>query len=693
MTEVEVGPLNHQTGIYALDSISGEQFRITTPTAVDPRQTDDAFPVPVTETYRFCTQELRIEAPVSVYIRRPDGKLIGALDWTDEGAYEAGEYLLELTTRIKSYLRLPGPFDILSTKDWVNISFPNESAVVLGVRSKRQHPETTITTTDTPADIATTISHLPTALETPSAERSFPTLRAHPPSIELGSRLSIPADMSLPSTGVQFGVPYELEYLYAAAPLAFYLGATVTEASSPRLIIDSEPDYEFPSDLSTFSTKCHELLARLFTLDCLTRTEGLYPVELHERARLDQELSLDWQTLYDAPLATRTARYLEADSEIVDTIVPRWPAQAFAEPTPRTATILPHLLDQLLPIYPCQPPRYSGSEARSVALKRFMYPGPSPTRSGESVFDDPAWFVDLPEPTANTAVWCGEGVPLRGNKFHPGGVAAYHARTERPGSEITVTLVCNDETMQGELDNVDAIYGARERLPFEIESHRRLSVEALTDLLGSPRDYLHFIGHASEAGLHCRDGVLSPADVTSVGVQSFFFNACSSYRPGEEMVANGSVGGVVTLSDVNEANAEGMGVEVARLLNRGFSLRIALLIAREQSVVGGQYLCVGMDSASVVQPEGGVSYACELNSDETGWSVRIIDYPSGHGNMGSIETFELRGETRHFLAGNSIRETGLSNEAVRAWMSAEEFPVWYDGSWQWSSDLLQELSV
>lgn len=685
MAGVDVLTRNGSSGLRIFDVVSGEQYSITTPTEVEITPCTVELPVPVSKTVRFETSELTIETSIFSYIRRPDGTIDRTLTFGDHAERGEGEWILEFSTPVKTYLLVEGPFSISVTTHDVQLRFAEERTVVLGVRTYRRHPESTITIGNSPTDLAQALSLMGSSLETYSPERSFPTLRNHPPSIQLGHELDIPDDLAPPETGIFIQTPYEVEQLYALAPLSFYLGARLIEDTQTSIVLDSGDSISLASP--EFATRCGNVLKQLVFLDCLTRTEGLYPYDLVERDQVDERISLDWEALYDASLSDRTAAYLEVEYGTIEPYLPRWPARAYVQPDMTSAEILPHLLDQLIPIHPYRPERVTGSNARRRALDRFMHSSDSSLRSGGSVFDGEHVFVDLPEPVEYTALWYGEGIPLNGNHILQDGIRSYHAIRPPPRSEITVTLVCNDPVMTAEIESSASIYGSREQIPFEIDTYRRVGTDQLAELLTEPCDFFHFVGHASEDGLHCPDGTLQPSVLNSVAMRSFFLSACSSYIPGKELVEKGAISGVVTLSDVNEESAEQVGVMVAKLLNGGFSLRSALLIARERSIVGGQYACIGMDNSTLTHPEGGITYACELSGGDPEWGLDITTYPNFHWDIGSVATFQCDPHGRCILAGNTVSVSSLATESVIEFFEADQVPVWFDGEWYWSEEV------
>ena len=386
-------------------------------------------------------------------------------------------------------------------------------------------------------------------------------------------------------------------------------------------------------------------------------------------------------------LADRTATYLDVDYDAINDAVPTWHARGYVPPQAKSVEYLPHLLDQLTPVEAIEPEQVRGDDARKLALQRFRESNDVLMRSGpgQSTFKQDIPFVDIPTPPEREALWTGEGIPFGA------GIQRYHDAEQPDDSEITVTLVCNDSEMVDEIENAENIYGARENIRLRIDVYRNLTTDQLAERLTEPSDLFHFVGHASTAGLHCPDGVLSPSAVDSVGARAFFLNACSSYLSGRELIDGGAIGGVVTLSDVNERSAQRVGVMTANLLSVGFSLRNALWIAREQSAVGGQYICVGMDSLWLTHPDGGGLCAIDLTKSPTGWRVQGTSYPSLHFGIGSTISYQLDTNDRMSLVGGSFIREGLSDSDLKSFLQADENPVRYDDEWTWSDQLLETL--
>ena len=134
------------------------------------------------------------------------------------------EYILDVDTEIKTYVRFSGRATITQTDGFesVVISFPERTRATIGFRSRHELPVNTITVPDRPDAVADAITHLAAAHRTTSPNRTYPTLRGHPSLLEPGDELDIPAGLraDCPDTGIELVVPPTYEALYVTAPLA-----------------------------------------------------------------------------------------------------------------------------------------------------------------------------------------------------------------------------------------------------------------------------------------------------------------------------------------------------------------------------------------------------------------------------------------------------------------------------------------
>lgn len=671
-------------GLRIVDRVSGEQCRLGSPGPVDPEPaTTDAFPFPVSRAVRLRARSLTLPTIVSVFVHDDDGRMLATVENDHYESFPRGCYYLELCTPVKTYLRVESPVVVSADDERMRFEFGGETTITAGARSLRRQPAATITTSPDPHDVMAAVGLFGSALHTTTPERAFPTLRGHPPAVELGDELAVPDGVDRPETGIRLELPPTLEAVYAAAPLAYYLGADLVPGGEPLLATDE--GFEQPLSGDDLAGDVERLLKRTFLLDSVTRTEGHYKIDLAEADAVRDRIDLDLGAVYAASPAERLAAYCSVPYDAVRPLVPAWPRTAHVEPAPESAECLPHLVDGLALVRPCDPPRYTGDEARSRALDAFVAGGR--TRSAGEVFGGERSFVDLPATDEGRAVWVGDDVPLGADEAVAAGYRNRHAREPRDREHLQVTVVCNDPGMDDELSVAERIYGSREELPFELTTYDGLDRAALAAAVRADADVLHYVGHATADGLRCPDGALDLAAVDGVGADVFLLNACQSYSQGRALVEGGAVGGVVTLSDVADAEATDVGVMVARLLNAGFPLGAALDVARAESFVGGQYLVVGDGEATVTQSEGGVRYLPRVAPADGGYEVTLGTFPTRSWGLGTVLAFQLGPGGRRYLHGRDVGPFSVSREELREFLDLEPVPVEFDGELRWSTDL------
>ncbi|MCL7419223.1 MAG: hypothetical protein M8354_15510, partial [Halalkalicoccus sp.] len=281
-----------------VDTVERRRYSLSLSSAPAPTVTSGAsFRFPVDGAVAVETDAITVPTVIAVYVRDADGRMLTETGKFAEESFPDGAYSLELCAPMKLYVRIEGPFEISADATRMVIEFPERDTVSIGARSKHDRPAATITTTDEPEDVMAAISTFGSALKTTSPERSYPTLRGHPPTIERGSALSIPDGLSPPETGITIEVPPTLRHAYVVAPLAYYLGATVKPGDEAQVRTESGFVHPLGTD-GEFETEVERTLKQSFFFDCITRTEGLYPIDLHERRAIERHVDLDFAALY-----------------------------------------------------------------------------------------------------------------------------------------------------------------------------------------------------------------------------------------------------------------------------------------------------------------------------------------------------------------------------------------------------------
>ncbi|MGM0447652.1 MAG: caspase family protein [Methanobacteriota archaeon] len=727
---IDIDPLREADGITVTDHIENTQFEVYTDRLVDPRprpESDHYFPVDASVAVE--TGSIEIPRVAVVETRAGDGTLLthGDCYAMPDGTYHVG--INPAPTKL--YLAFDSGFSVSTTDRTTRIDLETPGTVRLGFRSLHQTPAGTITTPTDPASLMDAVSLLGSALQTTSPERSFPTLRGHPPLIEPGEEFRVPERVEPVDGGVRIVVPPEYRYLYPVVSLAYYFAADVVPGDEPRIEGDG---WSYPLEPG-FEARTARVLRQSFHMDCLARTEGFYPVDLHERETTD--LGLDWGRLYDLPLAERLGEYLEVPFADVEPELPQWTLTTDVRPNPENVEMLPFVAGELSIVRSPETVTpvdddggvgvgfLGGADRNPSAATRREIPvggvgldsavdpdsggalddgefvrgasagvtSPKATRGADASTDRGAvpaqtdFLRPKPVDTVEHA-WVGDGVPLDANKAT---LDAYHRRLEAgrvEQSRISVLVVCNDDQMREE-GNVADLYGLRDMVQFDIEVRHDLTREEMRETLESDVDFLHYIGHVDDRGMQCAESYLDLTDEDlEIGVSAFLLNACQSYQQGEALVHRGSRGGIVTLSDVANSPATTLGRIIARLMNSGFNLRTALHVAKRELITGHQYIVVGDGGTTICQSRSGLAVVFNIEKkSEDRFDLSAEFYPNGHHKSGSLATLNTDVINCNYYVPALVDCESISKSELLDLMDKELIPVFYENELAWSGSM------
>jgi hypothetical protein len=694
--------LSRQDGIRVDDPVEDVQFSLYAPGPVRVQQrATDAAPwcFPIDSAAHVDTNELRVPIRIGTYVRNPNAEMVASAA-NDENLDVpfSGRHIVEFTsTPIKLFVYAESSVDVTTNEHRTTLRFPDVESVHLAARSLHKQPARTITTPRDPESLMRAVSEFGAALKTTTCERSFPTLRGHPPLVEFGDELSIPGGERRPDTGVRLEVPPEPEYVFPTAPLAYYFGAEVAPATTPRLTTRAGVEYEFDPD--GFAADATRLLRHVFTLDCLTRVEGYYPVDLDERRRAAEHgLDLDWAALYDEPLAEQLGTYLSVPFDDVEPLVPEWRLTADVVPELRRATVLPHLANELATV------RIFGQDAAGPSLDgegddssadieelldefvRAADGGAGPLRAtprnsdaGSPTDGAPVSTEDVirvPETDTATQTYIGDGFPLNANK---GSRASYERqltlRADTPG-RISVTVVCNDDEMVDELEVGDH-YGTRDLFDFDVTIHSSLTRNELREVLTAETDLVHYIGHVDQRGLQATDGYLDARTVDDIGTTAFVLNGCRSFRQGQALVDAGAIAGIVTLENVHNSLATEVGTNIARLLNRGWPLDMAVELVKDDALVGRHYIVIGDGSVEIASSDSGhpTANVVDHRQFDSDFDVTVYTYTTRARHLGSMYVPFIGDNQSYYLASGELDTFTVTPQQLEQFLTLETEPV------------------
>lgn len=678
--------LENPPGVEVIDQLERLRYTFHTSTEVSPTPIGTSeFHFPVGRAFSICTDEIVLPNVISITIRDKSGKMIAEVGHFDEEKTDDGAYILELSTQIKTYIEVEGPIKVEANLTETRINFEDPETLQVGVRSRHKRPAKTITVTSDPVDTMAAISTFGSALQSTTPERSYPTLRGHPPAVELGTSLEIPRGLERPQTGIRLEVPPTYEAIYPVAPLAYYLGAEVTQGSTPRLVTENgfEHRLDSPHDLETGVQRA---LKQIFTMDCVTRTEGLYNIDLHARNELEPHVDLDFASLYERPLQEQVETYLDIPYELLEGHVPKWRLTAHVEPTSETIEQLPYVVNDLAIVRISNPAEIETQTTQLTASEEMTRRGVLTRSASESSEPRQRSYIEPTSTDSLEQAWIGDRIPIGASKLTK---EAFQNRfdREKEDGDISISIVLNDSRMDEEEDLVNRAYGNREDLPFDVQVNRNLTAGELREVLEQDRSFLHYIGHTEEDGFECTDGKLDAATLDSTSVDAFLLNACNSYQQGLHLIEAGAIGGIVTLNEVINDGAVRIGETVARLLNTGFPLRAALTIARDESILGGQYIVVGDGSMTVTQSASRVPNLLGVDTIGDDFVLEIITYVTDNAGLGSIYRPLLSRNDEFFLSSGSIGEFHTSEEELSGFLQLDEVPVRSNGTLYWSSTI------
>ncbi|WP_323675780.1 hypothetical protein [Halorubellus sp. PRR65] len=673
--EIAFRPTADPPGLEIIDPVEQRHLRLHTATDVTPRTADAAaFRFPVDAAVQVETSVLRFEQREDVHVHDEDGNVVADLqsqstiDRDDGGTYEVG-----IHSSIKVYCRIQAPFTISQGIDNFEISFPRESRVVVGARTLHERPAGTIVTTPDERGLADAISLLSSSLKTTSPERSFPTLRGHPPLVELGDSFEAPSGIEPTSSDVTIVVPESVRHLLTVAPLSYYLAADVTFGDGARVVTDDG----FALELGTgqaFEDTVARTLKQQFLLDCVVRTEGLFPADLHERKQLESALPFDLADTYECSVGERLRRYAQVPYEVVEPELPRWPLTAHVPADPDAITFLPFVVGDMGVVRNAtgtvstqETTTGGGDESDPTGSVRESMTFVEPDHTGESL--EHAWFGEhIPQ---------GASMPT---------MAAFENQLDRDdrGDSIEIAVICNDPQMIAEQTSLETAYGDREELPYDVTTRFGLPTDELAEFLVSePVDFLHYIGHAERDGLRCIDGKLDVRELETVNVQTFLLNACQSQAQAMALVERGAFGGVGTLGDVVNDYAIEIGKMFAHLLNLGFPLRSAIDIVSETSTIGQQYLVVGDGSVDMVQSTGGSPFVCEVTGEgRFERDVSFDVYPTNYNPLGSQANVTLESVTDAYIVPAQTDTYPVPFDELREFLAWMTYPVIVNDQWR-----------
>ncbi|MFB6359953.1 MAG: hypothetical protein ABEH59_01375 [Halobacteriales archaeon] len=604
---------------------------------------------------------------------------------------EDGHYILKIEQRIVVYLAIENTcvLEEPTSNGTVGLDFQRPSPVTLGFRSRIDKARETVTVPANLEGARTAIQCQTAGIDSLTPDKSFPSLRLHPPAIQFGKETSIPEPIrkDIKLSDIDISVPNCIEDLFVIAPLSLYLQAKLTFAEIENVRLRA-PTLDAPLSLGhsrTLENDVAALLRRIFFLDCLVRNVGLEPVDLQQTALLE-ELELDADQLYDESNADRLAAYLQEDFSAISDRLPEWHLSTIVKPDLASLPAIPHLLNRLSLIQPPNPVSMNRDSliAESISDSHGGMKRKSDVCSGDALVRNRTRL-------GKQQGWMTSGTPVDSFRATQTAFEAKSQFYEESSGPKRVMIVVNEPAMLEERDSVEQIYLDRSsELDIDVIVKESINRAELRDLFLSKIDFLHFIGHCDDEGLRCSDGWLAAESLEHSSVQTFFLNACDSFNQGLELVQRGSVAGAVTIADILNREATEVGMTFAKLMMHGFSVCRALDIASRRSLRNKFYNVVGDGSHRLSQ--GLNPFPAELFLENLGNNMYKLQFEFSQLNVaGGLARPRI--PNSDYLLRGSETSFKLETHLLTEYLESVQLPVIYENEFHWSTDLADKLKT
>ena len=583
------------------DELEGREMAVRPSASPDLRPAlTDMFVFPVDGAVSFRASSLRIDPHAGARLRDEAGDDRGEFAG-DPREMPAGTYFFEVTGAVKMYLRVAGASFTAAypryetSEEPLHVSFDGEAEVTVGARSVHNRPRATITVPADPGAMMTAVSHLGSSIKEFSPERSWPSIRGHPPAIEVGDELRVPPGIEEPETGITITVPERYDDVYRVAPLAFYFGATVEPGDRAELRLDNGFAEPLRRGSRPLAESVRRLLGRCLLLDSLAREDGYYSHPRYEYEELSPDLPFYPHNVYDASLTDRLMEYLEVPWSIIESYLPQWETAAVLRPTPGDAELLPHLADRLAPIDVAESP-------------------------DDAAFD--------PEATrALTLGYAHRDPPSRSTGLAPTAFENALSHTASTTTEATAAFLTGDGDRAARLR--DCLSDRGDALAASTTVFEDPDAAALREAFEGDYDVVYCDLAVSSAGhgFDCADGVVGPSDV-DVSAPAVVLAGRDRRDAAAALVGGGAVAAAVAPSPPPALVAF-----AAELLLAGYPIAESVRLAGIDDAG-----FAGDAGATVARRESGippqVAVVDPVSPDEYDLTVRV--QPSGRHGLGSV---------------------------------------------------------
>jgi len=546
------------------------------------------FDKPIDATVTGRLSEIRYDLQNFIEISRLDGEFIpdhatdpahavSTCQLVDDAEYHLslpeGQYRCQLNSDLDVYIGFTGAASVrYRPSSPLVISFPYPTPVSFGFKSFIDYPRHELQVEPTPDGVATAMTAFSVPFSTTGVDRVHRPYRGYPPLVRTGPETVIPEAVTdtRASSGIEFRLPADLETLYPAAPLAYYLSADVSIHDGPPTLSTQSFTHEF-DDGSSFPSQVVDCLRRVFFLDMVGSWHGQPTRRLAEHDALE-DAGFVLETYAENTLEERLELALTYSESQLGPVLPPWPTRVTVEPSLEALPALPHLLYDFSAI----------SVTGSSAIDHHAIPA-SGDPTADALYDRTR--IDGRLVTHSSTIQP-DGNPEQA--VFTSCQQAYRNRLrflEEAHTELSVLVVVGADVSLSETAKAairdryhrrDAIVSPTVRVlddPLE---------EELRDALESGGNLLHAIGSDGASTISCQDGSLEVSSVSHANVELFILDGFDA-TVGSAFIENGSVGGAIRparpLETYERPTMTGPAVLLGELLLYGQSLATATALA------------------------------------------------------------------------------------------------------------------
>lgn len=604
----------------------------------------------------------------------------------EERQFDRRQYNIELlTSPMKIFLSVNSSFTVNTQHDEITLEFDSKSTIHVGARSRHKAPDTVIEVPDDITALMKAVSYFGDSIEPTGPERSYATLRDHPPLLKRSDALHIPSDLDAPETGIEIRVPATEEYVFPVVPLAHYLGATVTplpsDESNPVLTTRDGWDFSLAT-ANDYAETINRILKQVFFLDCVTRSGHRFDWNLKEREKIEASVDLQFDALYDQSLAQRVQRYLQVPYSKIADVVPRWPLTVDIEPTVDRVELLPYVAHELAYVRTISnPDRYQTVRGASSA-------------GGDRQSSIGYFGPDLVEPESTDTtehVWASSQYPLDANKLTAEARRATVSGqlTELPKTKLVIVSNQTDES------TVREHYEEKERSNWphvEFEFAENVSQSELREYFSSPADLLHYNGTITDEGIECTDGFLDVRSLFEAKPATFLLNGCQSFQQADLLIEKGCHAGVASLGSSSTDKATPFGIGIGKLLLTGFSMRAAVPIAARVTDFSKPYTLIGNGGITVKQgnTSGCPAFVQVEPASGENYQVTVHTHVGPGFRLGTLFKDKFDHLSAWTLPPTTIGPITVSKDELMDEMYPEVMPVEWQGHIYLSDEILSD---